>query len=366
MAWIESNQEVVRHPKTRKLARLLGCSVVTAVGHLHCLWWWAVDFAQDGFIGKYDECDIAEACMWEGDPAEYAAALLKSGYVDKAESGLVIHDWIDYAGRLIVQRDIKKDQTKERVKRYREKSNKSSNANVTQPCNASVTQCNAPTVPNLTVPNQDNIINIITARTSEIISDAIKTDAADCEVLTAQAGMVAAEVGTNNAESRTNTPETFVAESESFAAKAVIYTADFGTFAAMDITGSDNYPVERIAVGTQAVNWAEQNWGRMIPKGDADSIIAWCDEFASRGSQEPDAVVIEGLKCCLDADVRNMKYLRAVLTEWRESGISTVDHVKAREASRKIQKNLKRNKDPGDKSTSKSTAPPGKYEKFYL
>ena len=134
----------------------------------------------------------------------------------------------------------------------------------------------------------------------------------------------------------------------------------------MDITGSDNYPVAQKAVGTQAVNWAEQNWGRMIPKGDADSIIAWCDEFASRGSQESDAVVIEGLKCCLDADVRNMKYLRAVLTEWRESGISTVDHVKAREASRKAQKNLKRNKDPGDKSSSKSTAKPDKYEKFYL
>jgi len=313
--------------------------------------------------------------MWEGDPVEYVAALLKSGYVDKAESGLVIHDWIDYAGRLIVQRDIKKDQTKERVKRYREKSNKSSNANVTQPCNASVTlcntgvtQCNAPTVPNLTVPNQDNIINIITARTSEIISDAIGTDAADCEVPTAEAGTIAAEVGTNNAESRTNTPESqmFIAESESFAAKAVIYTADFGTLAAVDITGSDNYPAAHKAVGTQAVNWAEQNWGRMIPKGDADSIIAWCDEFASRGSQESDAVVIEGLKCCLDADVRNMKYLRAVLTEWREAGISTVDHVKAREATRKTQKNLKRNKDPGDKSSSKSTAPPDKYEKFYL
>lgn len=284
MAWIESNQEVVRHPKTRKLARLLGCSVVTAVGHLHCLWWWAVDFAQDGFISKYDECDIAEACMWECDPSEYVAALLKSGYVDRAESGLVIHDWIDYAGRLIVQRDIKKDQTKERVKRYREKSNKSCNANVTQPCNASVTlcnagvtQCNAPTVsnstvPNLTVPNQDNIINIITARTSEIISDAIKTDAADCEVPTTEVGTIIAEGGTNTLESGTN-----IAESETFVAKAV---------------------------GTQAVNWAEQNWGRMIPKGDADSIIAWCDEFASRGSQEPDAVVIEGLKCCLDADVR--------------------------------------------------------------
>src|SRR5687767_5633894 len=53
MAWIESHQEIARHPKTRKLARLLGGSVPTAIGHLHLLWWWAVDYAEDGWLGKY-------------------------------------------------------------------------------------------------------------------------------------------------------------------------------------------------------------------------------------------------------------------------------------------------------------------------
>lgn len=52
MAWIESHQEIWRHPKTKKLARLLGVSVPTAVGHLHGIWYWALDFAQDAdFIG---------------------------------------------------------------------------------------------------------------------------------------------------------------------------------------------------------------------------------------------------------------------------------------------------------------------------
>jgi len=54
MAWIESNQEVGRHPKTKKLARLLDISVVTAVGHLHYLWWWALDFAQEGVLTKFE------------------------------------------------------------------------------------------------------------------------------------------------------------------------------------------------------------------------------------------------------------------------------------------------------------------------
>ena len=289
MSWIESNQEVGRHPKTKKLARLLEVSVVTAVGHLHYLWWWAMDFAQDGYIGKYDDFDIAEACLWAGDHQSFVEALLQSGFVDKTESGLLIHDWFEYAGRLIIQKEIKREKTNERVKRFRDKSGKT--------CNADVTLCNAPTVPNLTVPDPTvpnlNIINIITREDEPVLNSRL-----------------------------------------------------------------DNLG----AIGTQAVGWAETNWGRIIPKGDADSIVAWCDEFFAKGSEDPDAVVIEGLKYCLDADVRNVKYLRAVLTDWRDSGVLSVEKVKAREAEHISQKNLKKNKNPvGKLSLATST----KYDSFY-
>lgn len=39
MAWIESNQQLARHPKVKKAARTLEISVPTVVGHLHFLWW---------------------------------------------------------------------------------------------------------------------------------------------------------------------------------------------------------------------------------------------------------------------------------------------------------------------------------------
>ena len=120
-----------------------------------------------------------------------------------------------------------------------------------------------------------------------------------------------------------------------------------------------------MAIGTQSINWAEKNWGRMIPKGEADSMIAWCDEFLSRGSPEPDAVVIEGLRRCLDADVRKMHYLKVVLTDWREAGVLTVAQVEAREIDRKSQKEHKRNKDPGDKPRPPKN-PSNKYHDFYL
>jgi DnaD/phage-associated family protein len=321
VAWIESNQEVGRHPKTKKLARLLDVSVVSAVGHLHYLWWWALDFTQDGYIGKYDEFDIAEACMWEGEHQSFVNALIQAGFVDKTESGLLIHDWFDYAGRLIIQKDIKKEKNNERVKRFRDKSKKT--------CNADVMLCNAPTVPNLTVPNI-TVPNHTVPNHKEpklnIIDDVIPRE--------------------SELDSESTEPET---QSQPVDLKLV----------------AKRLPCNSRPIGTQAVDWAEKNWGRMIPKGDADSILAWCDEFSVSGSKDPDAVVIEGLKCCLDADVRNVKYLRAVLTDWRESGVLSVAQVKARQAEHLSQKKCKRNKDPGDKPQSAKTKS-SKYEKFYL
>jgi len=111
MAWIESHQELGRHPKTRRLARILGISLPAAVGHLHYLWWWALDFAEDGDLSGYDSYEIAEAAMWEGDPDEFVDALIHcgpggmAGFLDRTgDGGLVLHDWDEYAGRLIERR----------------------------------------------------------------------------------------------------------------------------------------------------------------------------------------------------------------------------------------------------------------------
>lgn len=113
MAWIESHQEVGRHPKTKKLARLLSVSLPAAVGHLHYFWWWALDFAQDGVLDKYDAADLAEAMEWKGDEQALLDALIESGYVDDTELGIVIHDWGVYAGKLLERRA--KDRARKRA-----------------------------------------------------------------------------------------------------------------------------------------------------------------------------------------------------------------------------------------------------------
>jgi len=52
MAWIESNQELARHPKAKKAARMLGISVPAVVGHLHFLWWWCLEYAYSAVVGR--------------------------------------------------------------------------------------------------------------------------------------------------------------------------------------------------------------------------------------------------------------------------------------------------------------------------
>lgn len=117
MAWIESHQGLPSHPKTKKLRRLLNISTPTAVGHLHMFWWWAMDHAQDGDLSRYDVFDIADACEWEGDAHQLFHALCEARFIECIDTRYVIHDWYEYAGKLIELR--KKDA--ERKKNSRNK-----------------------------------------------------------------------------------------------------------------------------------------------------------------------------------------------------------------------------------------------------
>jgi hypothetical protein len=115
VSWIESHQELARHPKTKRLARVLQEPEVAVIGRLHCLWWWALDYADDGDLSGMEPSDIADACQWEGDAEAFIAAMVQVHFLDQDSDGLRIHDWADYAGRLVEKRR----QNIERVKRWR-------------------------------------------------------------------------------------------------------------------------------------------------------------------------------------------------------------------------------------------------------
>lgn len=148
MAWIESHQEVAMHPKTRKLAKKLDVYLPAAVGHLHLLWHWVLSFADDGDLSKHTDEDIAIGAMWDYDPKTFVDALVECRWLDRDGERLVVHDWQDYAGRLVDRR--KANAERKRVSRARH-ADVPETSSSRQEVSASVTG-----LPNLTKPTEPN------------------------------------------------------------------------------------------------------------------------------------------------------------------------------------------------------------------
>jgi hypothetical protein len=112
MAWIELHQTIWTHRKTLKLAPMLGIKEIYAAAHVVKIWTWALDNAQDGDLSDIPRTSIAKIAEWDGNADEFVQALINSGWIDSDENGVKIHDWFDYAGRLIEKRQEEADRKK--------------------------------------------------------------------------------------------------------------------------------------------------------------------------------------------------------------------------------------------------------------
>jgi hypothetical protein len=97
------------------LAEILGIENYAAVGLVMCLSTWAADYAQDGILSAFPPRAIAEAVGWRKSPQKLIDALIDSGYVDRNDEELSLHDFQDYAGKLHEKRESEKT----RLKNYR-------------------------------------------------------------------------------------------------------------------------------------------------------------------------------------------------------------------------------------------------------
>lgn len=116
MAWIKSDQSLANHPKLILLARELGITKVKALGHLHLLWYWVLEYADDGEL-KYLDL-LPDACEWEDDPQKFIEALIKYEFIDQIGEKYVIHDWLDYSGAFYEKKlynRIKKQESREKI-----------------------------------------------------------------------------------------------------------------------------------------------------------------------------------------------------------------------------------------------------------
>ncbi|NPV80817.1 MAG: hypothetical protein HPY52_11160 [Firmicutes bacterium] len=122
MAWIELHQSVWTHRKTLRLAAELEIPSIYAVGHMAQFWCWAIDNVPNGCLINIPPRVIAIAAGWPGDPDTFCRAALAAGFFDDDGQGnLSIHDWYDYAGRLLEQREHAASQKKRHRELYANK-----------------------------------------------------------------------------------------------------------------------------------------------------------------------------------------------------------------------------------------------------
>ena len=98
MAWIESHQDLEEHPKLMKLCAKTGWNIDEAIGKLQRLWWWALKYAEDGDLSKYDYSQFLVRLNVKLPAKELYEVLIECNFIEK--NGL-IHDWLDYAGRYL-------------------------------------------------------------------------------------------------------------------------------------------------------------------------------------------------------------------------------------------------------------------------
>lgn len=111
MAWIELHQAVWTHRKTMMLGAALGIEDIYAAAHMARLWCWALDSAQDGDLSRIPDSVIARAAEWRGDPQAFMDGAKAAGFID---ADGMLHDWWEYAGRLIESRDTGHDANEQR------------------------------------------------------------------------------------------------------------------------------------------------------------------------------------------------------------------------------------------------------------
>ncbi len=104
MAWIELHQTVWTHRKTLVLAAELGIEPDLAVARVMRLWCWSLDNCPDGDLSALPPAVLAAGANWSGDPEALVNGLLRAGFLDRQDERLLLHDWWEYAGRLIERR----------------------------------------------------------------------------------------------------------------------------------------------------------------------------------------------------------------------------------------------------------------------
>ena len=102
--WIEVHDTLPDHPKVLLVADALKVPDAQVIGCLVCVWAWALTKRDDGLLGRQDTRAVERAARWPGKPGRLFAALLEAGWIDETEDGYCLHNWEQYAGKLLASK----------------------------------------------------------------------------------------------------------------------------------------------------------------------------------------------------------------------------------------------------------------------
>lgn len=98
MAYIESHQNLERHPKLADLMARMGWDKLSTIGALHCFWYWCVDYAESGDLRKYSDATLGDVVALNGSSAKlFVESMVAAGWLDR-DPYFRVHDWWDYIG----------------------------------------------------------------------------------------------------------------------------------------------------------------------------------------------------------------------------------------------------------------------------
>jgi len=129
MAWIKSHQEIERHAKLYELRSKLNWSKNETIGFLHRFWWMVLEASENGDVTKLSPEFVAEQLSMKVEQIRAALdAMVNTGWIDQCEGDiLVIHDWLDHAGKYLRESKCRSDKKKwEKIESF----HKSLNINV--------------------------------------------------------------------------------------------------------------------------------------------------------------------------------------------------------------------------------------------
>lgn len=154
MAWIESHQNLEDHPKVMLLMQKTGWNLDECIGRLHRLWWWALKYAEDGDLSKYDCSQFLVRLDPNKDPKELFHMLKE---VSLVENNGMLHDWLDYAGRYLTAkyRTSKPNKLKDLHKKHK---SANSRTKVGQKSAHLTNLTNLTNQPNLTITTQNEVL----------------------------------------------------------------------------------------------------------------------------------------------------------------------------------------------------------------